>query len=111
MSNETEDQMPIPFVPSPADFEKVEALANNSCPRRYCWHWRPTNFAWEISPENGCGFLKAKLRGWKNWDKPCCRSHDAASSDHYETQDDLLKADGVDATRWVNSARKRNAGD
>jgi hypothetical protein len=93
-----------------SDLERVPAIPDDGCPRRYCFWWGLSGFAWELPASFGCTFLRrAKPPGWLLPDAACCRADPASPIDHFETSDRRVEADGIDATRWVEVCRRSRA--
>jgi hypothetical protein len=64
-----------PYSSTQEDLKRVSELPRDQCPRRYCWWWRSLAFEWDLSPEEGCTFLKSKKPpGYKHPDVPCKRA-------------------------------------
>jgi hypothetical protein len=90
--------------------ERIQAIPDGACPRRYCFWWGLSGFAWELPPSFGCTFLRrAKPPGWLLPDAACCRADPAPPIDHFDTSDLLVEADGVDASRWIEACRRSRA--
>jgi hypothetical protein len=90
-----------------SDLERVPAIPDDGCPRRYCFWWGLSGFAWELPASFGCTFLRrAKPPGWLRPDAACCRADPASPIDHFETSDPQVEADGVDTTRWVEACKR-----
>ena len=90
-----------PFTPSAEDLDRARGLAQNDCPRRYCWWWHSLAFNWEIPIAQGCGFLiRSKPAGYRCPEVPCSRC-DPSGVDHYEPREPHLREDGFKEDTFV----------
>jgi hypothetical protein len=102
------------FVEVPSteeDLVRASAIPADGCPRRYCWWWISLGFEWNLTPSEGCTFLKTKFPSCVRFtDVPCCRSDPSSPIDHFETREPHLDRDEVDPSRWLEFREKKNAG-
>lgn len=96
-----------PYSPSNEEIAQAKSLGSDACPRRYCWWWINTSFEWQLTPAEGCVFLRVKKHpDWKHADTPCCRSDQSSKVDHFEPRMPEVKADGIDTTHWLHREQK-----
>lgn len=93
------------------DLEKAARIPPGDCPRRYCWWWMSLSFEWNLTPREGCTFLKAKHPPRAKYtDTPCCRADSSSAIDHFECREPQIEADGVDPTGWLSYRAEKNKG-
>lgn len=91
-----------PYSPTVEEIAQAQSIPSGGCPRRYCWWWANTRFEWQLTPAQGCLFLKVtKSPSWKNADTPCCRSDASSQVDHFEPRMPEIEEDGIDVTNWL----------
>ena len=99
---ESDVQFHEPHKPSANDIAQAAELPLHACPRRYCWWWRSLKFEWAVPTGQGCEITQRapKVPGWKNSDKPCCRTDLASETDHFEPREPHLIEDGFAPNRF-----------
>src|SRR5262245_40923870 len=93
-----------PTSPTDEEIAEAKSLPSCACPRRYCLWWISTRFEWQLTPAEGCVFLRVRKHpDWKHADTPCCRSHPSSKVDHFEPRMPEVDQDGVDIAHWLHS--------
>ena len=91
-----------PYSPTDEEIAEASALPSSACPRRYCWWWLNTRFDWQLTPAEGCVFLRIRKHpDYKNADIPCCRCDASTEVDHFEPRMPEAIQDGIDVARWL----------
>jgi hypothetical protein len=97
----------VSVTPSGQDLLRASGIAEDRCPRRYCWWWRTLNFDWELTPREGCAFLEPpKPSGFRDAAVPCHRCVPTSTIDQYEPREPHLLQDGFAVFRWFPAVRK-----